>query len=129
MGEHVAVFKTKIFARFSRRHGIDDASLIEAVQRAERGLVDADLGGGLIKQRVARSGQGRSGGFRTLIAYRMRDKAIFLFGFAKNEQENISDDELDDLQTVATSWLAADPTKMQTALDDGILIEVVDGKL
>ena len=65
-----------------------DRSLRDAVERAERGLVDADLGGGIIKQRVARTGQGRSGGYRLLIAYRSGDRAVFLYGFGKNERDN-----------------------------------------
>ena len=69
-------------------------SLCEAVGRANRGLLDADLGGGVIKQRLARRGQGRSGGYRVLIAYRARVRSIFLYGFAKSERENIEEDEL-----------------------------------
>jgi len=68
-GHDLRIFKTKVFTRFARRERISDAQLREAVARAERGLVDADLGGGVVKQRVARPGQGRSGGFRALIAY------------------------------------------------------------
>ena len=71
------VFKTRWLARFARHERIPDRSLLEAIARAERGLVDADLGGGLIKQRVARKGQGRSGGYRMLIAYRTKDRAVF----------------------------------------------------
>ena len=71
------VFKTKWFRRFARREGIADAMLCEAVARAERGLIDADLGGGVIKQRVARQGQGRSGGHRNMIVYRSGDRAMF----------------------------------------------------
>ena len=82
------IFKVKTFARFSRKEGLPDASLGEAVADAERGLIDADLGGGLIKQRVARSGGGKSGGFRTVIAFRSKERAIFLFGFAKNDLDN-----------------------------------------
>jgi hypothetical protein len=59
------------------------------VRRADRGLVDADLGGGVIKQRVARTGQGRSGGYRMLLAYREGHRAVFLYGFSKSERENI----------------------------------------
>jgi hypothetical protein len=73
------VFKTRWFARFARSEGIADRSLREAIQRAERGLIDADLGGGLIKQRVARPGQGRSGGYRVIVAYRSRARGVFLF--------------------------------------------------
>jgi hypothetical protein len=84
------VLKTRWFTKFARNEEIADASLREAIARAERGLIDADLGGGLIKQRVARRGQGRSGGYRVIVAYRAKGRAVFLFGFAKNERENIS---------------------------------------
>lgn len=71
------VFKTKWFTRYARRERISDHSLVEAIQRAERGIVDADLGGGVIKQRVARAGQGRSSGYRVLVAYRSGERAVF----------------------------------------------------
>lgn len=90
---------------------------------AERGLVDADLGGGIIKQRVARQGQGRSGGYRTLIAYRCGDFAVFLFGFAKSDRDNIDADELDDVQSIASQWLT-DGRKIAKDVAAGILIEV-----
>ncbi len=86
--ENVQIFATKWFAKFARREGISDATLREVIERAERGSVDADLGGGLIKQRVARKGKGRSGGYRTIIAYRRARRAVFLFGFAKSTREN-----------------------------------------
>lgn len=117
------IFKTKLFAKFARRERITDASLSEAIERAGRGLLDADLGGGVIKQRVARQGQGRSGGYRTLIAYRSGDFAVFLFGFAKNDRDNINDDELNILKTVAGQWLA-DRRKVAKDVAAGILIEV-----
>src|SRR5277367_5120463 len=79
----VPIYKLKPFARFARSENIDDENLVEAVERAGRGLVDADLGGGLIKQRVARKGQGRRGGYRVMVAIRSADYAVFLFGFAK----------------------------------------------
>jgi hypothetical protein len=94
------VYKIKGFARFQRGECIADRALVEALLAAERGLVDADLGGGLIEQRVARPGQGKSGGFRTLIAYRRGERAVFLFGFAKNERANIDDDELEEWRHV-----------------------------
>jgi hypothetical protein len=119
----VRIFKTKLFARFARRERIDDASLREAVDRIARGLVDADLGSGVFKQRVARKGQGRSGGYRTLIAYRSGDFSVFLFGFAKSDRENIGPDELEDLQTIAGLWFA-DAKKIDKDMTAGILIEV-----
>jgi len=90
----VRIFKTKWFVRYARRERIGDTVLRDAIARAERGLVDADLGGGVIKQRIARPGQGRSGGYRTLIAFRFEKRAIFVFAFAKSERENIDDDDL-----------------------------------
>ena len=99
------ILKTRLFAKFAKRERIGDSSLGEAIDRAGRGLVDADLGGGIIKQRVARQGQGRSGGYRTLIAYRSGDFAVFLFGFAKRDRDNVGAAELDDLQSIAAQWL------------------------
>lgn len=87
------IFKNAWFERFARKQKIPAAMLREAVQRAERGLIDADLGGGVIKQRVARPGQGRSGGYRTLILYRQAHRAFFVYGFAKSDQANISAEE------------------------------------
>src|SRR6266576_6218858 len=95
----VRIFKTRALARFTKREAISDESLVVAIETARRGLVDADLGGGLIKQRVARPGQGKRGGFRMLIGFRS-DRAIFLFGFAKNERENIDYNQLTTLQEI-----------------------------
>ena len=118
------VFKVRSVARFARRERIGDGDLIEAIQRAERGIVDADLGGGLIKQRVARSGQGRSGGFRVLVAFRIGDRAVFRYGFAKNERDNIDPDELAELREVAEDWLRAGAERIGRALAEGSLQEV-----
>jgi hypothetical protein len=118
------VYKIKGFARFQRRERITDKSLAEAVLGAEQGLVDADLGGGLIKQRVARPGQGKSGGFRTLIAYRRGERAVLLFGFAKNERANIDDDELDEWRRVGRTYLELDDKGVKAAIAANELIEV-----
>ena len=122
------IFKTRWFARFARQEKIADDGLREAIERAERGLIDADLGGGLIKQRVARQGQGRSGGYRVLVAYRAKDRAVFLFGFAKSEQENIGSDELIFLRELAKNWIAADAVKIQMEIETGNLQEIEDGE-
>lgn len=120
------VFKTRWFARYARRQGIPDKSLREAIERAEHDLIDADLGGGLIKQRVARQGHGRSGGYRVLIAYRIGNRALFLYGFAKSDRENIEPDEIRSLRQVADYWIAADPTRIRAGLQDGAIVEVED---
>lgn len=119
----VRLLKTKIFARFARRARLPDKALCTAISDAEKGLIDADLGGGIIKQRVARPGRGKSGGYRTLIAYRAADLAIFMFGFAKSDRDNVEDDELEDLQTIAAQWLK-DAATVAKDIKAGILIEV-----
>ena len=121
------IFKTKWLLRYARRERITDRSLSEAVERAARGLIDADLGGGIIKQRVARQGQGRSGGYRMLVAYRAGTRAVFLYAFAKNERENIDPDELLTLREIGAGWLAADAQQIAHALAEGILQEVTRG--
>ena len=118
------IFTTKWLRRYARHEHIADDSLREAVERAERGLVDADLGGGVIKQRVARAGQGRSGGYRMLVAYRAGERSVFLYGFAKRERENIDEDELLTLREIGAAWLAADARQIALALDEEALREV-----
>jgi hypothetical protein len=98
--------------------------LREAIARAEQGHIDADPGGGLIKQRVARQGQGRSGGFRVIVAYRIKERAVFLFGFAKNEMENIDADQLRTARDIAKKLLAADDRQIAQAVEVGELQEV-----
>ena len=118
------LFKTKWFIRYARQERIGDHSLCDAIERAERGLVDSDLGGGIIKQRVARTGQGRSGGFRLLIGYRSGKLAVFLFGFAKNERDNIEPDELETLREIGAAWIESNKEHLENAIKEGILAEV-----
>ena len=118
------VFKTKRFGRFARSEKIDDAALCEAIERAERGLIDADLGGGLIKQRVARPGKGRSGGFRTLLAFRAEKRSVFVYGFAKGERDNIGKRELEFWRATAAAFLALDDKQIAALLKAGDLLEV-----
>jgi hypothetical protein len=120
----VRIFKTKWFMRYARRARIGDHGLCEAIERAEKGLVDADLGGGVIKQRVARPGQGRSGGYRLLVAYRAGDRAVFLYGFAKNERDNIEGDELASLREIAAGWLESNDKGLEDAIEGRFLEEV-----
>ena len=119
------VFKTRDFARFARREKLSDAALCEAIARAHRGLIDAARGGGLIKQRVSRAGAGRSGGYRTLIAYRHEDVSVFVFGFAKNDIGNIEDSDLAKLKTLAAVYLALDQRLLNAAVDNGKFHEVI----
>ena len=120
----MAIYKLKTFARFARSQNIADQSLTEAIERAAKGLVDADLGGGLIKQRIARKGQGRSGGYRMMIAFRSADFSVFLFGFAKSDEANVDDKQLAFLRGLTATWLSADATKIKAAVEQGFLMEV-----
>jgi hypothetical protein len=120
----VRTFKTKAFTRFAEKEGISDATLCRSVQEAERGLVAADLGGGVIKQRIARPGQGKSGGFRALIVFREGTRAIFVHGFAKNEKDNIGKDELAALKRLADELLAYDDKTLARVVAVGSLMEL-----
>jgi hypothetical protein len=120
----VRVFKTKVFARFARKAALDDAALCKAVADAERGLIDADLGSGVIKQRIARRGSGKSGGFRTVIIYRRDTRAFFVYGFAKNDAANVSQDQLAALKELASEMLEYDDVETRKAIESASLIEV-----
>ena len=110
--------------RFALKAGIDDAALCEAIGDAGRGLIAAELGGGVIKQRIARPGQGKSGGFRTLIAFRSGSVAFFVHGFAKNEKDNIGKDELAALKRLAAELLAYDDKTVARVVSSGTLVEM-----
>ena len=95
------VYKTRWFKRWAQKQGLDDPSLCAAVREIVAGLYDADLGGGLVKKRIARPAKGKSGGFRTLIATNKGDRWIFVYGFPKSERGNIDKDEAEALRTYA----------------------------
>ena len=122
----IRIFKNGWFERFARKERLTSSALREAVQRAESGLIDADLGGGVIKQRVARPGKGKSGGYRTLILFRQGDRAIFAFGFAKNAQANISKTDLAVLKDAATEALGWSGEDLDQFVASGRLVEIED---
>jgi hypothetical protein len=121
----VRIFKNKPFARFARKAGLDDGALRKAIEAVGRGLVDADLGGGVFKQRIARAGGGKSGGFRTIVLLKAGERAFFVRGFAKNELDNIRDDELAALKMLAATMLNYDEAALALAVASGILTEVM----
>lgn len=96
----------------------------EAVQRAEQGRVDTDLGGGVIKQRIARSNEGKSGGFRSIVLFRSGDKAFFVYGFPKNRRDNIRKDEEQGFKHLAEKMLGYSDAELEKALESGALKEV-----
>lgn len=127
--DRMRVFKNKPFTRFAQKNDISDSDLCKTILDADHGLIGADLGGGVIKQRMARKGSGMSGGFRTLIFFRARERAIFVHGFAKNDVENIRPDELTALKKLAAEMLAYRREELESAIASGTLMEVkCDGK-
>ena len=118
-------FKNAWFKRFVRKEKISAAVLWEAVDRAEQGQIDADLGSGVIKQRIARSGRGKSNGYRTIILYCKGDKAFFVFGFPKNEQDNIREDEEIQFKKMAKQVLALTDEQLQQLIANGQFEEIV----
>jgi hypothetical protein len=122
---NLRIFKNKPFARFAKKAEISDSALCKAIANAEQGLIDADLGGGVIKQRVARDGEGKSGGFRTMILFRTGTRAFFVYGFAKNEQDNISNDDLISLRKLAEKMLNYNEKELTVAIQKKLVIEVM----
>lgn len=123
-GATMRIFKSRWFQRFARKERIADAVLREAVARAEEGQIDADLGGGVIKQRIARPGQGRSKGSRTIILFRREARAFFVYGFGKSQRANIDDDEEEQFKEAAKLVLALTETQLAVRLKRGDFVEV-----
>jgi hypothetical protein len=118
------VFKNAWFRKFATKERISDAALCEAVSRAEIGLVDADLGGGLLKQRVARPGAGRSGGYRTILVFRSGARAVFVFGFAKSDRANLTMEEETAYKAAARLVLAFSEDQLDAEVASGRMTEV-----
>ena len=122
------IFKNKWFAKYAKSEGISDEKLVQAVKDIEDGNIDADYGGGVIKQRISRPGEGKSGGYRTIIIYRQKDAAFFLFGFAKSVMSNISRSDVKDFKKYAKILLSYTEEEVKAILKTKELEEVKDEK-
>lgn len=120
----MSVYRTRTFSRWARKQRLSDAALCDAVYEMRQGLYEADLGGGLLKKRIARRGQGKSGGFRTIVATNRGDRWFFVYGFAKNERANIDDDEEAALKKLAETLLTMLPASLAKAENTGEVTEV-----
>jgi len=120
----MSVYKTKEFSRFARKAELGNAEMIEAAKAVASGQWDADLGGGVFKQRIAREGGGKSGGFRTIILFKVGGHSFFVYGFAKNERANITAKELKALKKLAATYLALDAEGLKKASAAGEIAEV-----
>ena len=107
-----------------RKTELTNPALCKAVAEMTEGLIDADLGGDVLKKRVALPGRGKSGGVRTLVATRRGTRWFFVFGFEKNDRANISDIELDGLQSLASDLLARNGRQLDEAIAEGVLLEI-----
>ncbi|MCA7118380.1 MAG: type II toxin-antitoxin system RelE/ParE family toxin [Acidibrevibacterium sp.] len=120
----MSVYVTKEFARFARKAGLADAKLLQAAMDVAKGSYDADLGGGVFKQRVARDGGGKSGGFRIIILFRIGGHSFFAHGFAKSDKANVTAKELKALKRLADVLLGFSEKQLEGAQAAGELIEV-----
>lgn len=118
------IFKYRIFHQWAKKEGISDSALKKAIDEIERGLFDANLGNGLYKQRVARKGQGKRGGYRTILAFKEKDRSVFMYGYAKNDRANISDKEEAVYKKLAAYYLEMPENKLETLIKTGELFEV-----
>ena len=119
-------FKTNWFQRWASKEDLSDDALRRTVVEMVAGLVDADLGGHVLKKRVALPGRGKRGSLRTLVAFKADDKAFFIYGFAKNERDNVNQTELKALRLLATELLSYSPAQLTKAITAGELVEVSD---
>lgn len=122
----MSVYKTKEFARFARKATLKDEDLLEAAQAVADGHWDADLGGGVYKQRVAREGGGKSGGFRTIILFKSGRHSFFVHGFAKNQKANVTPRELKALKGLADTLLNLGAAALEKASAAGEISEVTN---
>ena len=118
------VFKTRYFGRWMRKTELTDRALCSAVAEMAQGLIDADLGGGVVKKRVGLAGRGKRGGARTLVATNKGSRWFFIYGFEKNDRANITDDELEALKEIAVQLLARTGRQLDEAVQDGSLQEI-----
>ena len=122
------ILKNKWFQRFAKKENLTDAALREAVGRATSGVVDANLGAGVIKQRVARPGEGKAKGYRTIIFLRQGDLAIFVFGFPKSKKSNLTHSEEHAFKEAAKHLLSLPETSIARLVENGELIEVTENE-
>jgi hypothetical protein len=118
------IFKNKSFAKFAAREGIEDTKLCQAIYDAEAGKIDANYGGGVIKQRIARPNEGKSGGYRAIIFYRQGNHAFFVHGFAKSKKANLNESEVRLYKDAANIVLAYSDQELDRLVTDGVFKEV-----
>ncbi len=119
-------FKTKRLDRWARKEGLSDAAMWNAAGEILEGEFEASLGRHLYKKRIARPGKGKSGGFRTIVAFKdIQDGNVyFLYGFAKSDRSNINSTEREALCVIAKTLVEATGDGLKRLLQDGALVEI-----
>ena len=120
----VRIFKNTWFAWFASKEGITDGELKEAVNQLDVGQADADLGGDVYKMRIARSGEGKSGGYRVIVFFKSEERTFFQYAFSKADRGNIDQQELQYYKRMAKMKLAMPDGELANALNAGELIEI-----
>lgn len=118
------IFKSKSFAKFARKERIIDAKLCETVKEADKGNVAASYGGGVIKQRIARQNQGKSGGYRSIVYYKQDDRAFFVYGFSKKNRDSITCEEEKEFKRQAKIMFNLNDEQILRLLENGTYQEV-----
>jgi len=121
----VRIFKNKWFHRFANKEGITDNELKEIVEQLENGQFYADLGGGVYKMELARKGEGKHGGYRSIVIFKSEFRTFFIYGFPKSERDNINDRELRVFKGKAKDNLSFSDEQISQLLKNGIFIEVL----
>lgn len=119
------ILKNKAFHHWTKKLRINDSVLINAIEEIKTGLYEANLGGYIYKKRIALSGRGKRGGARTIVAFKLIDRAIFIYGYAKNERPNITTSEEEALKTLAKSYMDLSENQLHQAITTGEVIEVI----
>lgn len=119
------IFKYKLFHQWAKGEDLSDQALKVTIDEIAAGLFEANLGSGLYKKRVARKGQGKRGGYRTLLAFRHKDKSFFMYGFAKNERENFSKKETEVYKKLAVYYLNLTEFQLNQLIKSDEIIEVI----
>lgn len=122
------VLTNRVFKAWAKQEHLSSTQLIQAAREIEQGLIDATLGRNLFKKRVAVRGRGKRGGARVVLAYRYCDRLVMLYGFSKNEKDNITQPEKQALAELGRKYLDFSEQEITTAIKTGILFEVRDEK-
>jgi len=119
------IFQYRSFKKWAKDEGLTDSDLLLVVQEMEEGLVGNNLGGNVYKKRIKLEGRGKRGGARTIIAYKTKEKAFFVIGFAKNEKDNIDNEEEQALKRFAKELLRYADEQLKRAVAAEELCELI----